>query len=146
MLRLRSIQIITLGTVLALLLMAHGLMAGKPGGGGKPSGCDGQPIEVYQEDWCGQNMWIPIQDSAYVCDAICVITGQRKCNFFTFIGGVVVPDETAPNGFRFDPATVRLAAVTEERYNTTVCAIAANPLLYDTGETWWLTANLTQYR
>jgi hypothetical protein len=122
---------------------------GGGGGGGGPASCDGQPIEVYDQDMCGANMWIQVQDSTTVCDLICWLTSnKRKCpTYITWIGGIVIVDPSAPNGFRFDPATVRVAEVTEEGSQTTICQIAANPSFYaNAGHNWWISNFITEYR
>ncbi|MDH3890512.1 MAG: hypothetical protein OEV49_05460 [candidate division Zixibacteria bacterium] len=135
--------------LLAVVLVGVNVGAKKPGGGGPPSNCDGLPIEVYLEDLCGSNMWIQIEDSTTVCQVTCwMTTNKRKCPVRVFwIGGHVIADEMEPNGFKFDAATVRVAEVTEEGSQTTVCQIAANPGFYASPlRTWWVTATLTDHR
>ena len=53
--------------------------------------------------------------------------------FISWIGGTVIAEPFEPNGFRFDPATVLVAEVTAEGYQTNICQIAANPGMYDGG-------------
>jgi len=142
---------------MAMILAVSFADAKKPGGGGGHGGggqqaCDGQPIEAHQASYsssCNADMWIQIEDSTTVCDVICwLTTNQRDCPTRVYwIGGKVVVDPSAPNGFRFDPATVRVAEVTEEGSQTSICQIASNPTYYaNAGRNWWISANLDQYQ
>ncbi len=138
---------LVLSCVVLVVFVFSFAAAKKPGGG--PASCDGQPIEVYDQDLCGASMWIQVQDSASVCDLICwLTTNRRKCpTFIAWIGGTVIEDASAPNGFRFDPATVRVAEVTEEGSQTTICQIAANPSVYaNAGHNWWISNFISEYR
>jgi len=122
------------------------------GGGGKPGGggltCDGSPIEVQITDNCGQTKWVGVTDSATVCEILCHLEGGRKANcdiLLAWIGGIVHADESATLGFDFDPATVRVAEVTAEGYQTNLCQISNNPSFYD-GNRWWIPATIGSWR
>ena len=98
--------IFTFGIVLALALVVSFAEAKKPGGGGGHGGggttCDGQPIEVLDNDFCGSSMWIQVEDSTTVCNIVCWLTSKRRqCPVGVYwIGGIVVEDASAPLGFR----------------------------------------------
>jgi hypothetical protein len=117
---------------------------GKPGG--EPAPCDGSPIEVLNHDQCGESIWIEVRDSASVCDIICWLTSnKRKCPTMVLqIGGFVVVDESAPLGFRFDPNTVRVAEVSAEGDQTSLCFIAEDPAMFaNAGHQWYVGADLS---
>jgi hypothetical protein len=114
--------------------------------------CDGSPIEVLNEDICGISKWMQVADSSTVCEILChQSSGGKKgkpstpdCELLMicWIGGTVVAHPAAENGFYFEPGTVRVAEVTAEGMQTTICQISLNPDFYD-GGLWYVGAFLS---
>lgn len=131
---------VILGAV--LLPVAGRLMAQEP--------CDGDPIQVLNADPCKLSKWIDIKDSVTICQALCILEypedPQEKCGIYpSWIGGTVVADENAEDGFYFEPETVRIAEIVIEIYQTTTCAIAEDPKGFN-GGTWFVPCNLVEKR
>jgi len=107
--------------------------------------CSGDPIEVLNDDICGVKKWIDVEDSVTICQILCLKDGDpEKCGINpAWIGGTVLFDEGAEFGFNFDPATVIIAELVAEAYQTTTCQIKDDPKYYD-GGTWYIPYNITE--
>lgn len=108
-------------------------------------GCDGSAIRALNDDPCGLKLTIPVEDSATACQIFCVYKNPedpaKYCGINpSWIGGTVVEDENELK-FNFDPATVIIAEVVAETYQTNTCQIAANPEYYMKG-TWYIPYNV----
>ncbi|MEZ5358393.1 MAG: hypothetical protein R3F48_06135 [Candidatus Zixiibacteriota bacterium] len=130
--------------IAALLFISSNIEAKKPVPPPPPE-CDGSPITLINGggDGCEASMTISVTDSSSVCDILCLYNSSKKTIFdcpvvfVSWIGGVVIADASAANGFRFDPATVLIAEVTAEGMQTNICQISANPTLY-AGSRWYI--------
>jgi len=109
--------------------------------------CSGESIEVLNDDPCDASMWIGVRDSATICQILCLLKEDpEKCGIDpSWIGGTVQVDENAKYGFTFDAGTVRIAEMTAETYQTTICQISNDPKYYD-GGTWYIQANFKETR
>jgi hypothetical protein len=136
---------IALGIMLvAMAVMAFGqiALAQKP--------CEGEAIEVLNVDICEAEKWIAVEDSATICQIMCVVENPedpgKACGINpSWIGGTVEADEEAEYGFNFDPATVEIAEIVAEVLQTTTCAIAEDPKGFSGGR-WFVPADLREIR
>ena len=140
---LRTTAVISLAFMIVILL--GGLTEGKKPGG-EPQPCDGSPIEVLVNDLCGMSKWIAVTDSTTVCQILCpYLAGggpgkNNPCEMIPgWIGGTVIADPSAPDGYYFDPGTVRVYETTLEGYQTTLCFIRDRPGFFN-GGLWFVHA------
>lgn len=140
---LKTTAVISLALLIVVLF--GGLTEGKRPGGGEPIPCDGSNIEVRIDDLCGMSKWISVTDSTTACQILCAYNSgghgkKTSCEFLPlWIGGTVVADPGAPDGYYFDPSTVIVAEVTAEGLQTTLCSIRDDPVRYN-GGTWFVHA------
>jgi hypothetical protein len=141
-------RLLVIVTLCGAGLLISSAFAGKPSPPPPPP-CIGSPIEVVDQDPCGKSLTIQVNDSAAVCNILCIWERPSKpkdrwlcpVDPLSWIGGIVVADSTAENGFYFDPNTVIVAEITAEGMQTSVCMISANPELYD-GSLWYVPAHI----
>jgi hypothetical protein len=112
--------------------------------------CEGEGIDVLNIDICEAEKWITVKDSATVCQIICVVENPedpgKVCGIDPqWIGGIVEADEEAEYGFSFDPATVEIAELVAEAYQTTTCQIAEDPKGFSGGR-WFVPADFREIR
>lgn len=112
--------------------------------------CDGDGIEVLNSDICGLDKWITVKDSATVCQIRCVVENPedpgKTCGIDPhWIGGTVEADEYAEYGFNFDPATIEIAEIVAEAYQTTTCQIAEDPKGFSGGH-WFIPVSFRDIR
>ncbi len=107
--------------------------------------CEGGPIEAVNDDPCELKKWIGVEDSTTVCQILCLMEmDPEKCGINpSWIGGKVIFDEQAEYGFYFDPATVIIAEIVAETYQTNTCQISEDPKYYD-GGTWYIPYNIVE--
>ena len=131
--------IITILTAALILLISICLLAQKL----EP--CEGEPIMALNDDICGVKKWIAVEDSVTICQILCLKDADpEKCGIDpSWIGGKVMFDEEAEYRFNFDPATVVIAEIVAETYQTTTCQIAENAKYYD-GGTWYIPYNIIE--
>jgi hypothetical protein len=129
----------------AIVMVASGAFAGKPQPP-QPTPCTGSPVVVVNNQSCGDTISILVQDSAAACEILCQMNrgtkGKSKPNpcsmtMIGWIGGTVVADPSAEDGFRFDPTTIVVAEVTAEGMQTNVCQIEANVGHFE-GGLWYI--------
>jgi hypothetical protein len=109
--------------------------------------CEGNSIKAINEDPCELTLKIGVEDSATVCQILCVFENPedpgKTCGINpSWIGGIVV-EEDSELRFNFDPATVRIAEIVIEQLQTNTCQIAENPEDYIKGM-WYIPYNVTE--
>lgn len=109
--------------------------------------CEGNPITVYNEDPCELTLKIGVEDSATVCQILCVFDNPEDPGKYcginpSWIGGIVVEDDSELK-FTFDPATVEIAELVAEALQTNTCQIAENPEGYYRGR-WFIPYNVVE--
>ena len=112
--------------------------------------CEYKPIEVLNEDDCGQSKWISVTDSLTCCQILCLVAGPedptKECGIDpSWIGGTVVFDEGAELMFYFEPSTVEIAEIVAEALQTNLCQIAENPKDFDGGR-WFVPYNIVDVK
>jgi hypothetical protein len=112
--------------------------------------CEYKPIEVLNENSCGQSKWISVTDSLTNCQILCLVgrpeDPTKECGINpSWIGGTVVFDERAELMFYFEPSTVEIAEITAEALQTTLCQIAENPKYFDGGR-WFVAYNVVDVK
>ena len=127
-------HVVLLLTLILMLAPSSILLAQEP--------CEVEPFEVLNVDPCDLSKWIAVEDSATLCQIKCVFDNPEepgdKCGIKpSWIGGTVEANEEAEHGFNFIPSTVRIAEITAEALQTTLCAMAENPKEYD-GGLWYV--------
>lgn len=139
---MRRIGMGILLAAVAALLLGQIAFAQKP--------CEGEKIEVLNVDNCGAEKWIAVEDSATICQIICVVENpeepEKECGINpSWIGGIVKADENAELGFDFVPETVEIAEIVIEILQTTTCRIAEAPKEFD-GNRWFVPADFREVR
>jgi hypothetical protein len=112
----------------------------------EPCGVESIEAQIYNNCDGGVTKWIQTKNETSICQIVCLADDpedpKEKCGIDpSWIGGTVYADESAPNGFYFDPSTVVVAEIVAETYQTNICQIAANPKGYD-GGLWYIPFDL----
>jgi hypothetical protein len=142
----RNVVFVVLGILLVFSVTT--VTVGKTDTSSAPTIRSGAPIEILNQDVCGAEKWIRVNDSATVSNILCTLTHKKgqSCPVPTvYISGLVLADKSSPDGWTFDAKTVRVAEAADRGAQTTFCDVSKTPAFY-AGEIWYVGAKIAQWR